>query len=35
MRKDTRKWADDLASEVKQAAGNGRMKELYEITRAL
>ena len=35
MRKDKRKWADDLASEAEQAAGNGRMKELYEITRTL
>ena len=35
MRKDKRKWADDLASEAERAAGNGRMKELYEITRTL
>ena len=27
MRKDKRKWADDLASEAERAAGNGRMKE--------
>ena len=33
MRKDKRKWADELASEAKRAAGNGRMKELYQNPR--
>ena len=28
-----RKWADDLAIEAKQAAGNRWIKELYKITR--
>ena len=35
MRKDKRKWADELASEAERAAGNVRMKELYQITKTL
>ena len=35
MRKDQRKWDDDLASEAERAAGNGRMKELYQVTKTL
>ncbi|XP_072018555.1 uncharacterized protein [Amphiura filiformis] len=35
MRRDKREWADDLASRAEQAAGNGRMKELYDITKTL
>ena len=35
MRQDKRKWAENLASEAEEAAGNGRMKELYEITKKL
>jgi hypothetical protein len=35
MRKDKRKWVDDLATTAEKAAGGGRMKELYEITKTL
>ena len=35
MRNDKRKWIDNLATNAEKAAGNGRMKELYEITRTL
>ena len=35
MRKDKRKWTDDLATKAEKAAGNGRMKELYEITKKI
>ncbi|XP_072025117.1 uncharacterized protein [Amphiura filiformis] len=35
MRRDKREWADDLAARAEQAAGNGRMKELYDITKTL
>ncbi len=33
MRQDKR--ADDLTSEAEKAAGNGRMKELYEIIKKI
>ena len=35
VRKDKRKWADELASEAERPAGNGRMNELYQITKTL
>ena len=35
MRQDKRKWADHLAMEAEEAARNGRMKEVYDITKTL
>ncbi|XP_072018662.1 uncharacterized protein [Amphiura filiformis] len=35
VRRDKREWADDFAYRAEQAAGNGRMKELYDITKTL
>ena len=35
MRRDKRRWAENLATEAEEAAGNGRMKKLYEITKTL
>ncbi len=34
MRKDKRRWVNDLALSAEKAAGSG-MKELYEITKTL
>ena len=33
MRQDKRKWVDHLAMEAEEAAHNGRMKEVYDITK--
>ena len=33
--RNKRKWADDLAMTAEKAVGNGRMKELYVITKTL
>ena len=33
MRKDKRKWVNDLAQSAEKAAGGGKMKELFEITK--
>ena len=33
MRQDKRKWVDHLAMEAEEAARNGRMKEVYDITK--
>ena len=33
MRQDERKWVDHLAIEAEEAARNGRMKEVYDITK--
>ena len=33
MRQDKRKWVDHLATEAEEAAHNGRMKEVYDITK--
>ena len=35
MRQDKRKWVDHLAMEGEEAARNGRMKEVYDITKTL
>ena len=35
MRQDSRQWADLLAMEAEEAAHNGRMKEVYDITKTL
>ena len=35
MRQDKRKWVDHLAMEAEEAAQNGRMKEVYDITKTL
>ena len=35
MRKDRRKWTDNMIEEAEKAANNGRMKTVYEITRTL
>ena len=35
MRQDKRKWVDHLALEAEEAARNGRMKEVYDITKTL
>ena len=35
MRQDKRKWVDHLAMEAEEAAHNGRMKEVYDITKTL
>ena len=35
MRQDKRKWVDHLAMEAEEAARNGRMKEVYDITKTL
>ena len=35
MRQDKRKWVDHLAMEAEEAAGSGRMKEVYDITKTL
>ena len=35
MRQDKRKWVDHFAMEAEEAARNGRMKEVYEITKTL
>ena len=35
MRQDNRKWVDHLAMEAEEAARNGRMKEVYDITKTL
>ena len=35
MRQDKRKWVDHLAMEAEEAARNGRMKEVYYITKTL
>ena len=35
MRKDKRKWVNDLAQSAEKAAGGGKMKELFEITKTL
>ena len=35
MRQDKRKWVDHLAMEAEEAARNGRMKEMYDITKTL
>lgn len=35
MKKDRGKWADELALEAERAVGNGRMKELYQLTKTL
>ena len=33
MRQDKRKWVDYLSIEAKEAARNGRIKEVYDITK--
>ena len=35
MRQDKRKWVDHLAMEAEEATRNGRMKEVYDITKTL
>ena len=35
MRQDKRKWVDHLAMEAEEPAHNGRMKEVYDITKTL
>ncbi|KAI0235559.1 Solute carrier family 23 member 2, partial [Lamellibrachia satsuma] len=35
MRLDKRKWVDHLAMEAEEAANNGKMKEVYAITKTL
>ena len=35
MRQDKRKWVVHLAMEAEEAARNGRMKEVYDITKTL
>ena len=35
MTQDKRKWVDHLAMEAEEAARNGRMKEVYAITKTL
>ena len=35
MRQDKGKWVDHLAMEAEEAACNGRMKEVYDITKTL
>ena len=35
MRQDKRKWVDHLAMEAEEAARNGRMTEVYDITKTL
>ena len=35
MRQDKRKWVDHLAMEEEEAAYNGRMKEVYDVTKTL
>ena len=35
MRQDKRKWVDHIAMEAEEAARNGRMKEVYDITKTL
>ena len=35
MRRNKRKWAEDLAQEVENAAQMGRMKTVYDITKKL
>ena len=34
-RQDKRKWVNHLAMEAEEAAHNGRMKEVYDITKTL
>ena len=34
-RQDKRKWFDHLTMEAEEAARNGRMKEVYDITKTL
>ena len=34
-RQDKRKWVDHLAMEAEEATRNGRMKEVYDITKTL
>ena len=33
MRQDMRKWVDHLAMEADEAARNGKLKEVYDITK--
>ena len=35
MRQDKRKWVDHHAMEAEEAARNGRMKEVYNLTKTL
>ena len=35
MRQDKRKWVDHLAMEAEEAVLNGRIKEVYDITKTL
>ena len=35
MRQDKRKWVEHLVMEAEEAARNGRMKEVYDITTTL
>ena len=35
MKQDKRKWVDHLAMEAEEAARNGRMKEVYDITKTV
>ena len=35
MRRDKRVWVDDLAKSAEAAAGQGRIKEVFEITKTL
>ena len=35
IRKDKRKWVNDLAQSAEKAAGGGKMKELFEFTKTL
>ena len=35
MRQDKRKWVDHLAMEAEEAVLNGRIKEMYDITKTL
>ena len=34
-RQDKRKWVDQLAMDAEEATHNGRMKEVYDITKTL